>query len=106
MTNPFSTPLRRLLAALVVLALVASAVAQPLVRPERFGGANPEAQRGGTVTFSTVDLPNTFNPLTSRILSDAFRINILLPALVAFNGATLEYECYLCVDFEIAEDGT
>jgi len=106
MTNPFSTPLRRILAALAVLALLASAVAQPLVRPERFGGANPEAQRGGTVTFSTVDLPNTFNPLTSRILSDAFRINILLPALVAFNGATLEYECYLCVDFEIADDGT
>ncbi len=106
MTNPFSTPLRRLLAALVVLTLVASAVAQPLVRSERFGGANPEAQRGGTVTFSTVDLPNTFNPLTARILSDAFRINVLLPALVVFNGATLEYECYLCLDFDIADDGT
>jgi len=106
MTNPFSTQLRRLLAALVVLTLVASAVAQPLVRSERFGGANPEAQRGGTVTFSTVDLPNTFNPLTSRILSDAFRINILLPALVTFNGATLEYECYLCTEFVIADDGT
>ncbi len=106
MINPFSNPLRRLLAALVVLTLVASAVAQPLVRTERFGGANPEAQRGGTVTFSTVDLPNTFNPLTSRILSDAFRINILLPALVTFNGATLDYECYLCTEFEIAEDGT
>ena len=106
MTNPFSIPLRRLIAALAVLALVGAAVAQPLVRPERFGGANPEAQRGGTVTFSTVDLPNTFNPLTSRILSDAFRINILLPALVAFNGATLEYECYLCTEFVIADDGT
>ena len=106
MNLTISTPLRRLLALLLVLCIVGAAAAQPLVRSERFGGANPEAQRGGTMSFATVDLPNTFNPFTARILSDAFRINILLPALVAFNGATLEYECYLCLDFEISDAGT
>jgi peptide/nickel transport system substrate-binding protein len=100
------TPLRRLLAILLVLSIAGAAAAQPLVRAERFGGANPEAQRGGTMSFATVDLPNTFNPFTARILSDAFRINVLLPALVVFNGATLEYECYLCLDFEISDSGT
>lgn len=97
---------QRLFAALAVLVLITSAFAQPLVRSERFGGANPEAKRGGVATFSTVDLPNTFNPFTARILSDAFRINILLPALVTFNGATLAYECYLCTEFSISDDGT
>jgi peptide/nickel transport system substrate-binding protein len=97
---------RRALMALLAVALFGAALAQPLVRSERFGGANPEAQRGGTVRFATVDLPNTFNPFTARILSDAFRINVLLPALVAFNGATLAYECYLCSEYEIDASGT
>lgn len=95
----------RLASSLLVLLFLTAALAQPLVRSERFGGANPEAQRGGSISFATVDLPNTFNPFTARILSDAFRINILLPALVAFNGATLTYECYVCLDFEISDDG-
>lgn len=90
---------------LALLFLVATAQAQPLVRSAQFGGANPEAQRGGSISVATVDLPNTFNPFTARILSDAFRINILLPALVAFNGATLTYECYLCLDYTISDDG-
>jgi peptide/nickel transport system substrate-binding protein len=106
MINRSTLNWRRLMASLVVLVLLAGAMAQPLVRSERFGGANPEAKRGGTVTFSTVDLPNTFNPFTARILSDAFRINVLLPALVVFNGATLAYECYLCTEFSINESGT
>lgn len=106
MNHRFTLTWRQLLAALAVLALVASAFAQPLVRSERFGGGNPEAKRGGSATFSTVDLPNTFNPFTARILSDAFRINILLPALVTFNGATLAYECYVCTELSINDSGT
>ena len=91
--------------AILVLLLFGSVVAQPLVRPARYGGADPGAQSGGTLVLGTVDLPTTFNPFTARILSDAFRINILLPSLVAFNGASLSYECYLCLDFTISEDG-
>lgn len=97
---------RTLLAALAAALLLGSALAQPLVRDAASGGANPEATRGGTVRFATVDLPNTFNPFTARILSDAFRINVLLPALVVFNGATLEYECYLCTEYAIDDSGT
>lgn len=97
---------RTLLAALAAALLLGGALAQPLVRDAAAGGANPEATRGGTVRFATVDLPNTFNPFTARILSDAFRINVLLPALVAFDGATLAYECYLCTEFEIDDTGT
>ena len=97
---------RTLLAALAAALLLGSTLAQPLVRDAASGGANPEATRGGTVRFATVDLPNTFNPFTARILSDAFRINVLLPALVAFNGATLEYECYLCTEYAIDDSGT
>jgi peptide/nickel transport system substrate-binding protein len=100
------TLLAVLLAALVAALLLGAAFAQPLVRDAASGGANPEATRGGTVRFATVDLPNTFNPFTARILSDAFRINVLLPALVAFNGATLEYECYLCTEYAIDDSGT
>lgn len=90
---------------MALCALFTAALAQPLTRPAQFGGANEEAVHGGTLQLGTVDLPTTFNPFTARILSDAFRINILLPALVAFNGATLEYACYLCSEFEISEDG-
>ena len=97
---------RTLLAMLAGALLLGSALAQPLVRDAASGGANAEATRGGTVRFATVDLPNTFNPFTARILSDAFRINVLLPALVVFNGATLEYECYLCSEFAIDDSGT
>lgn len=97
---------RTLIAALATALLLGGAFAQPLVRDAASGGANPEAARGGTVRFATVDLPNTFNPFTARILSDAFRINVLLPALVTFNGATLAYECYLCTEFEIDASGT
>jgi peptide/nickel transport system substrate-binding protein len=104
--RPRRAPRAALAAALAAALLVGSAVAQPLVRSAQFGGANPEAQRGGTVRFATVDLPNTFNPFTARILSDAFRINILLPALVVFNGATLAYECYLCSEYTISDSGT
>ena len=97
--------IQRLAAVLLTFTLLTAGLAQPLVRPARFGGGEPDAVSGGTLILGTVDLPTTFNPFTSRILSDAFRINILLPALVSFNGATLEHECYLCLDYEIAEDG-
>ena len=100
MVNPW-----KMVIVVLVWGLLSSGLAQPLLRSERFGGGNPEAQRGGAMVFATVDLPNTFNPFTARILSDAFRINILLPALVVFNGATLSYECYLCLDYDISDDG-
>ena len=97
--------LGRRLVAVLLLSVLTMSMAQPLVRPARFGGGDPDAVSGGTLILATVDLPTTFNPFTARILSDAFRINILLPALVSFNGATLEHECYLCLDYDIAEDG-
>lgn len=106
MKQPERISLHHLLLALLVALLTASVLAQPLIRPAQFGGANPEAKRGGSLSYATVDLPTTFNPFTVRILSNAQQINMLLPALVTFNGATLQYECYLCVDFEISEDGT
>ncbi len=92
--------------AVLIAILFGMVSAQPLVREARYGGGTAEAQQGGTLVLGTVDLPTTFNPFTARILSDAFRINILLPSLVAFNGANLSYGCYVCSDFEISEDGT
>lgn len=96
---------RPLLTALAAVTVGAAALAQPLVRPAQFGGGNPEAQSGGSITYATVDMPTTFNPFTVRILSNSKVINLTLPSLVTFNGATLQYECFLCSDFEINEDG-
>ncbi len=95
----------RVIAAVAMLALLAAAVAQPLVRPAQFGGADPDARHGGNLSYATIAPYSTFNPFTARALSDANRIDLLLPALVAFNSATLENECYLCLSAEVAEDG-
>lgn len=90
----------------LIITLLSVVWAQPLVRPARFGGANPDAAQGGTLVFGTVDLPSTFNPFTGRVLSTTARIAITLPSVVTFNGATLEYECYFCESYDISEDGT
>jgi peptide/nickel transport system substrate-binding protein len=90
---------------LAALLLAAAAWAQPLVRSAEFGGADPEARRGGNLSYATIAPYSTFNPFTARALSDANRIDLLLPALVAFNSATLENECYLCLSAEVADDG-
>jgi peptide/nickel transport system substrate-binding protein len=91
--------------ALVALLLAGAVAAQPLVRSAEFGGADPEARRGGNLSYATIAPYSTFNPFTARALSDANRIDLLLPALVAFNSATLENECYLCLSSEVAADG-
>ena len=96
---------RRTALAVLALAVTAAAWAQPLVRPAEYGGADPEARRGGNLSYATIAPYSTFNPFTARALSDANRIDLLLPALVAFNSVTLENECYLCLTAEVAEDG-
>lgn len=88
-----------------LLALLAVALAQPLVRSAQVGGADPNARRGGNLSYATIAPYSTFNPFTARALSDANRIDILLPSLVAFNSATLSNECYLCLSANIAPDG-
>jgi peptide/nickel transport system substrate-binding protein len=89
-----------------LLILFANAITQPLIRPERFGGANPEARPGGTLVVGTVDLASTYNPFTARVLSTVGIIDLFLPSLVSFNNASLTYECYLCLSYEFSEDGT
>ncbi len=90
--------LKWLVLALVVL-MVAGALAQPLVRPARFGGAG-NAQMGGTLTYGLVGLPPTFNPFTVQSLSDTFIQYLWFPQLVQFNAASGQYECYVCVNFQ------
>lgn len=96
---------RRLAVAALALLAATAAWAQPLVRSAEYGGADPDARRGGNLSYATIAPYSTFNPFTARALSDANRIDLLLPSLVAFNSATLENECYLCVSYEIAADG-
>lgn len=90
--------LKWLVLVLAVL-LVAGALAQPLVRPTRFGGAG-NAQMGGTLTYGLVGLPPTFNPFTVQSLSDTFIQYLWYPQLVQFNAASGQYECYVCVNFQ------
>lgn len=96
---------RRLALAALALLVATAAWAQPLVRSAEYGGADPDARRGGNLSYATIAPYSTFNPFTARALSDANRIDLLLPSLVAFNSATLENECYLCASYEIAADG-
>lgn len=96
---------RRLVLAALALLVASAAWAQPLVRSAEYGGADPDARRGGNLSYATIAPYSTFNPFTARALSDANRIDLLLPALVAFNSATLENECYLCASYDVAEDG-
>lgn len=105
MQQPYLRNISRLLTVVSTIIIGSTALAQPLVRTAEFGGANPEATSGGSASYSTVDMPTTFNPFTVRILSNTQHINLLLPSLVTFNGASLEYECYLCADYEISDDG-
>lgn len=90
--------LKWLVSVWVVLAL-AGAVAQPLVRPARFGGAG-NAPMGGTLTYGLVGLPPTYNPFTVQSLSDTFIQYLWFPQLVQFNAASGQNECYLCVNFQ------
>lgn len=82
----------------------ASASAQPLIRSAANGGADPNAKRGGNLNYSTIAPLSTFNPFTARAGSDANRIDLLLPSLVAFNSASLTNECYLCVSADVSDD--
>jgi len=90
--------LKWLVSVLAVLVLSA-AMAQPLVRSARLGGAGT-ATMGGTLTYGLVGLPPTFNPFTVQSLSDTFIQYLWFPQLVQFNAASGQNECYLCTTYQ------
>lgn len=104
MQDSVASRIRRVAYVFAMLLVASFTLAQPLVRSAANGGADPEARRGGNLNYSTIAPLSTFNPFTARAGSDTYRIDLLLPALVAFNSASLTNDCYLCLSAEVAED--
>lgn len=100
--------MKRLLTLISLMALAASAFAQPFVWPDAWSNATPgEAVRGGELRISLIGDPRTFNPVTSaesQALSDYLFTNGAA-VLIIRGPDSDEWLPYGASSFTASEDG-